>query len=196
MELNARHPIRNAHITHPHSPASAQGGECSCDCGACVTLVLADSIGPATVFDRTTSTTRSRPRSVFVRHPQSRRTRCRSLGVSPTAFIAHPPDLQFWPLMEMDFANACPLVRPVLPRIRFLFGDGEHAAIGSLAGGGQNDELGIGQLRHGFAPCVGEPRPSQPCPEPRRPGPDGATAERRRCDRIYALFIRPGKPSR
>ena len=23
--------------------------------------------------------------------------------------------------MEMDFANACPLVRPVLPRIRFLF---------------------------------------------------------------------------
>ena len=34
---------------------------------------------------------------------------------------AHPPDLQFWPLMEMDFANACPLVRPVLPRIRFLF---------------------------------------------------------------------------
>ena len=31
-------------------------------------------------------------------------------------------------------------------------GDGEDAAIGSLAGGGQNDELGIGQLRHGFAP--------------------------------------------
>ncbi|MFZ1893790.1 MAG: hypothetical protein WAU59_06860, partial [Rhodoplanes sp.] len=31
-------------------------------------------------------------------------------------------------------------------------GDGEDAAIGSLAGGGQNDELGVGQLRHGFAP--------------------------------------------
>jgi len=49
------------------------------------------------------------------------RTRGRSLGVSSTAFIAHPPDLQFWPLMDMDFANPCPLVRPALPRIRFLF---------------------------------------------------------------------------
>ena len=53
--------------------------------------------------------------------PQSRRTRCRSLGVSSTAFIAPPSDLQCWPLMEMDFANGCPLVRPALPRIRFLF---------------------------------------------------------------------------
>jgi len=50
-----------------------------------------------------------------------RRTQCRSLGVSPTAFIAHPPDLQFWPLMDMDFATSCPLVRPALPPIRFLF---------------------------------------------------------------------------
>ena len=49
------------------------------------------------------------------------RTRCRSPGVSPTAFLAHPPDLQFWPLMDMDFATSCPLVRPMLPRIRFLF---------------------------------------------------------------------------
>ena len=56
-----------------------------------------------------------------LRRPQSRRTRCRSLGVSPTAFIAHPPDLQFWPLMDMDFATSCPLVRPALPHIRFLF---------------------------------------------------------------------------
>src|SRR5262249_8972234 len=56
-----------------------------------------------------------------LRRPQSRRTRRRSLGVSPTAFIAPPPDLQFWPLMDMDFANACPLVRPALPHIRFLF---------------------------------------------------------------------------
>src|ERR1700720_2247597 len=48
-------------------------------------------------------------------------TRCRSLGVSPTAFIAHPPDLQPWPLMDMDFATSCPLVRPALPHIRFLF---------------------------------------------------------------------------
>src|SRR5205823_12114380 len=39
----------------------------------------------------------------------------------PTAFIAHPPDLQFWPLMDMDFATSCPLVRPALPHIRFLF---------------------------------------------------------------------------
>ena len=56
-----------------------------------------------------------------MRCPQSRRTRCRSLGVRPTAFIAHPPDLQFWPSMDVDFANACPLVRPALPRIRFMF---------------------------------------------------------------------------
>src|SRR5205085_7729553 len=56
-----------------------------------------------------------------LRRPQSQRTQCRSLGVSPTAFIAHPPDLQFWPLMDMDFATSCPLVRPALPRIRFLF---------------------------------------------------------------------------
>ena len=56
-----------------------------------------------------------------MRRPQSRRTRCRSLGVRPTAFIAHPPDLQFWPLMDLDFATSCPLVRPALPHIRFLF---------------------------------------------------------------------------
>ena len=56
-----------------------------------------------------------------MRRPQSRRTQCRSLGVSLTAFIAHPPDLQNWSLMDMDFAVSCPLVRPALPRIRFLF---------------------------------------------------------------------------
>ena len=60
-------------------------------------------------------------RSGALRRPQSRRTRCRSLGVSPTAFLAHPPDLQPWPLMDMDFATSCPLVRPALPHIRFLF---------------------------------------------------------------------------
>src|SRR3954447_17745242 len=60
-------------------------------------------------------------RATALRRPQSRRTRCRSLGVSPTAFIAHPPDLQLWLLMDMDFATSCPLVRPALPRIRFLF---------------------------------------------------------------------------
>ena len=43
------------------------------------------------------------------------------MGVSPAAFLAHPPDLQPWPLMDMDFATSCPLVRPVLPRIRLLF---------------------------------------------------------------------------
>src|SRR5208337_1415805 len=30
-------------------------------------------------------------------------------------------DLQSRPLMDMDFATSCPLVRPVLPRIRLLF---------------------------------------------------------------------------
>ena len=56
-----------------------------------------------------------------MRLPQSQRTRRRSPGVSPAAFLAHPPDLQFWPLMDMDFATSCPLVRPMPPRIRFLF---------------------------------------------------------------------------
>ena len=60
-----------------------------------------------------------------MRLPQSIRfpggTRCRSPGVSPAAFLAHPPDLQPWPLMDMDFATSCPLVRPSLPRIRLLF---------------------------------------------------------------------------
>ena len=54
-------------------------------------------------------------------HPVSRGTRCRSPGVSPAVFLAHPPDLQSRPLMDMDFATSCPLVRPVLPRIRLLF---------------------------------------------------------------------------
>src|SRR3954453_14348884 len=50
-----------------------------------------------------------------------RRKRCRSPGVSPVSFLAHPPDLQSRPLMDMDFATVSPLVRPLLPRIRFLF---------------------------------------------------------------------------
>ena len=41
--------------------------------------------------------------------------------VSSIAFTAPPPDLQPWPLMEPDFAIRCPLVRPRMPRIRFLF---------------------------------------------------------------------------
>jgi hypothetical protein len=49
------------------------------------------------------------------------RTRRRSPGVSPAVFLAHLPDLQHWPLMDMDFATSCPLVRPSLPRIRLLF---------------------------------------------------------------------------
>jgi len=60
-----------------------------------------------------------------LRLPQSGRfsgwTRHRSPGVSPAVFLAHPPDLQPWPLMDMDFATSCPLVRPYLPRIRLLF---------------------------------------------------------------------------
>ena len=56
-----------------------------------------------------------------MQHPQSQGTRRRSLEVSSTTLLAHPPDLQSRPLMDMDFAVACPLVRPTLPRIRFLF---------------------------------------------------------------------------
>ena len=60
-----------------------------------------------------------------MRLPQSIRlpggTRRRSPGVSPAVFLAHLPDLQPWSLMDMDFANGCPLVRPYLPRIRLLF---------------------------------------------------------------------------
>ena len=67
----------------------------------------------------------SAPRSGRLATPsvlwRSHRTRCRSPGVSPASFIAHPPDLQFWPLMDMDFATSCPLVRPALPHIRYLF---------------------------------------------------------------------------
>ena len=40
--------------------------------------------------------------------------------VSSAAFPAHPPNLQRRPLMDMDFAVACLLVRTTLPRIRFL----------------------------------------------------------------------------
>src|ERR1700733_6831151 len=38
-------------------------------------------------------------------------TRNRSPGVSSIAFGAQPPDLRFAPLMDMDFATRCPLVR-------------------------------------------------------------------------------------
>jgi len=48
-------------------------------------------------------------------------TRRRSPEVSLTAFTAHLPDLQLGPLMDMDFAGSCPLVRPGLPNTRFLF---------------------------------------------------------------------------
>src|SRR3954462_14058671 len=48
-------------------------------------------------------------------------TRRRPPEVSSTAFAAHPPDLHPRPLMDEDFAVSCPLVRPGLPRIRFLF---------------------------------------------------------------------------
>jgi hypothetical protein len=48
-------------------------------------------------------------------------TRHRSPEVSPTTFTAHPPDLQPWRLMGMDFVTFGSLVPPGLPRIRFLF---------------------------------------------------------------------------
>jgi hypothetical protein len=47
-------------------------------------------------------------------------TRGRPPGVSLTTFAAHPPNLQPRPLVDMDFAIICPLVRPRLPHIRFL----------------------------------------------------------------------------
>jgi hypothetical protein len=40
-------------------------------------------------------------------------TRHRPPQVSSIAFPAPLPDLQPWPLMDMDFATSCPLVRPV-----------------------------------------------------------------------------------
>jgi hypothetical protein len=48
-------------------------------------------------------------------------TRRRPPQVNSIAFAAPLPDLQPWPLMDMDFAVSCPLVRPGMPRIRFLF---------------------------------------------------------------------------
>jgi hypothetical protein len=48
-------------------------------------------------------------------------TRHRPPEVSLTVFHAQPPDLQPWPLMDVDFADSCQLVRPTLPRIRLLF---------------------------------------------------------------------------
>ena len=64
----------------------------------------------------------SAPGSGCLRPPQSRRRdTARPPEVSSTAFTAHPPDLQPPPLMDEDFAITRSLVRPVLPRIRFLF---------------------------------------------------------------------------
>src|SRR3954468_14666004 len=48
------------------------------------------------------------------------RTRQRSPEVSSTAFAARPPDLPPRPLMALDLAATCLLVRPGRPRIRFL----------------------------------------------------------------------------
>jgi hypothetical protein len=44
----------------------------------------------------------------------------RSPEVSSTAFGAQPPGLQPAPLMDMDFAVMCPLVRYRMPHTRFL----------------------------------------------------------------------------
>src|SRR3954452_9557236 len=48
-------------------------------------------------------------------------TQRRPPQVSSIAFAAHLPDLPLRPLMDMDFAISCPLVRTGLPHIRFLF---------------------------------------------------------------------------
>jgi hypothetical protein len=63
----------------------------------------------------------NRDRGVPKTHPAVRRplgrlsrpetTRGRSPGVSSIAFGAQPPDLRLAPLMDMDFAIRCPLVR-------------------------------------------------------------------------------------
>jgi hypothetical protein len=45
----------------------------------------------------------------------------RSPEVSSTAFRTQPPNLQPVPLMDMDFAVACPLARHRMPQIRFLY---------------------------------------------------------------------------
>ena len=43
--------------------------------------------------------------------PVAEATRSRSPGVSSAAFRAQSPNLRFAPLMDMDFAVSCPLVR-------------------------------------------------------------------------------------
>ena len=59
-------------------------------------------------------------------------THSRSPEVSSTAFRTQPPDLQPVPLMDMDFAVACPLVRHRMPQIRFLY-IGSHVCSALLA---------------------------------------------------------------
>src|SRR4051795_9155344 len=49
------------------------------------------------------------------------RTRRRPPEVSSIAFPAHLPDVHTRPLMDVDFAVTCPLVRPGMPPIRFLY---------------------------------------------------------------------------
>jgi hypothetical protein len=48
-------------------------------------------------------------------------TNRRSPEVSSSAFGAQPLDLQPVPLIDMDFAVICPLVRRRMPQIRFLY---------------------------------------------------------------------------
>ena len=63
----------------------------------------------------------SAPRSRPLRTAQSLSgTRRRPPEVRPAAFAAHPPNLPPRPLMAMDFAIICSLVRSGRPRIRFL----------------------------------------------------------------------------
>ncbi len=49
------------------------------------------------------------------------KTNGRSPEVISTAFRTQPPDLQPVPLMDMDFAIRCPLVRHRMPMLRFLY---------------------------------------------------------------------------
>ena len=65
-------------------------------------------------------TSAPRSGSLAVASVQGYRDTTQSPGVSPAAFLAHPPDLQSWPLMDMDFATSARSSDRV-PHIRFLF---------------------------------------------------------------------------
>jgi hypothetical protein len=102
-------------------------------------------------------------------------TRRRPPGVSPASFVAHPPDLQLWPLMDMDFATSCPLVRPALPRIRFLF-VGSRLCYTLPSDGPSRDRPCVSLVLHLHQVAQGTFTPRTPA----MPGTQGALFARRR----------------